>query len=169
MRVWLAVLPLVAGGVLVSHALAYRLTGTQLGSLHAYLSHAPQVLAVAGLVGCALGIASRRGPSSAWPYPVAAVLAFAVQEHVERLAHTGDLPWLLASPVFLVGLLLQLPVALLVWSLASRLLAPAELRRATPPSLSALLLAVLAPRAAVVAPAPAPARTSRGPPHLHRP
>jgi hypothetical protein len=167
MRVWLTVLPLVAGGVLVSHALAYRLTGTPAGSLHGYLAHAPQILVVAALVGAVVGIASGRGTPRAWPFPVAAVLAFAVQEHVERLAHTGDLPWLLTSPAFLLGLILQLPVALLVLSLAARLLATAEARRATPPALSRLLLDVLAPRAVVSSSTVPSVSRSRGPPLLH--
>jgi hypothetical protein len=132
-RVWLAASPLVAVGVLAAHALAYRATGTSAGSLHSYLDHAPQVLVVLTLVGLAVVVlGGRLQPGRSWPFAAAALAVFAVQEHVERLAHTGDVPWLLTTPVFLVGLLLQLPVALLTWALARWLLeslAPGRARR----------------------------------------
>jgi hypothetical protein len=138
--VWLAVSPLIAAGVLVAHALAYRLTGTAAGPLHAYLDHSPQLLLVLAVAGLALGaLAARLRSPAAWPFPVAALATFVVQEHVERIAHTGEVPWLLDARVFLVGLLLQLPVAFLVWALARRLLAElAEpgVRRRTLPRLS---------------------------------
>lgn len=169
-RAWLTVLPLVAGGVLVSHALAYRLTGTDGGSLHGYLEHAPQVLVLAGLVGLALAVvAARVSTPAAWPFATAALVLFAAQEHAERLAHTGDVPWLLTAPAFLVGLLLQLPVALLAWALARRLLrslGEATWRR---PRFPSLLPAVREPRVPALRPVPVSQRRSRAPPHLHRP
>jgi hypothetical protein len=167
--VWLAVSPIVAAGVLLAHALAYRLTGTPTGSLHAYLDHAPQVLLVVVLVGLLVAaLASRASSLAAWPFPVAALATFAVQEHVERLAHTGELPWLLGSPVFLAGLLLQLPVALVVWAVARWLLGALAEIRVSAPRLPRLLLPVLAPRTVDVASEPARALPGRGPPPLRR-
>jgi len=113
MLAWLLVTPLAAAGVLVTHALAYHLTGARPGPVHEYLAHVPQVVAVLaslGLVGLALQERSP-GARSAWWFAPLAPLGFACQEHVERLAHTGHLPWLLTTPVFLVGLVLQVPVA----------------------------------------------------------
>ena len=106
--------PIAAAGVLVTHALAYRLTGAPIGQVHEYLAHAPQVvfvLASLALLGLALQERSL-SRTSAWWFAPLAPLGFAAQEHVERLAHTGELPWLLTSPTFLLGLALQLPVAL---------------------------------------------------------
>jgi len=168
-RVWLAVSPLVAVGVLASHWLAYRLTSTRADRLHAYLEHAPQLLLVLALVGlgCA-GLGSRVRPPRTWTFPLVAVAIYVAQEHVERLLHGGGVPWLLASPAFLLGLLLQLPIALVVWLIARRLLAAlaeAPLRR---PPLPRLLLAPTAPTTGPVHPARAAAYRGRGPPLLHR-
>jgi hypothetical protein len=122
MLAWALVTPVAAAGILAAHALAYRLTGTAPGSLHDYLGHAPQlvgVLASVGLVGLALSERSIGRPP-AWAYALVAPLGFTCQEHVERLVHTGDLPWLLTTPAFLVGLALQVPVALLCVLVARR-------------------------------------------------
>jgi len=165
--VWLAVSPLMAAGVVGAHALAYRVTATPTAPLHHYLEHVPQVLSVLAVTGLAFGgLASRLGRPAAWPFPLAAVATFVVQEHVERLAHTGEVPWLLSSRVFLVGLLLQVPVAVVVWLLARGLLVATtgrEARRpqlprgfveiATPPTLGMRSVAAIAPR-------------GRGPPSL---
>jgi hypothetical protein len=168
-RVWLAVSPIVVAGVLVSHALAYRLTGTPTGSLHGYLDHAPQVLLVVALVGLLVaGLASRMSALAAWPFPVAALATFAAQEHVERLAHTGELPSLFDSPAFLVGLLLQLPVALVVWVAARWLLGALVETRVRRPRLPRLSLPVLAPRTVDVCGVPIRPLPGRGPPRLRR-
>ena len=119
---WVLVTPVAAAGVLGAHALAYALTGTDPGSMHAYLSHAPQVvgvLATLGLVGLAFQQRSV-GRSHAWAFALLAPLGFACQEHVERLAHTGEVPQLLTTPSFLVGLVLQVPVAILCVAVARR-------------------------------------------------
>ena len=121
--VWLLTLALTAAGVLGAHAVAYRLTGTGSEGVHGYLAHAPQLIAVlVTLTLGALAFTSRAPGLRAWPFPLLAVSGFAAQEHVERLLHTGELPWLLTRPVFLLGLGLQLPVALCAWLLARRLL-----------------------------------------------
>ena len=116
--------PVVAAGVLVSHALAYRLTATPSDRFHAYLEHAPQVLLVLALSGIVLGgFGRRREAPAAHVFPLIAVTTFVLQEHIERVVHEGSLPVLVTSPAFLVGLVLQVPVALVAWVLARWLLA----------------------------------------------
>jgi hypothetical protein len=111
---WILVVPLTAAGLLATHALAYELTGTSAGPVHGYLAHAPQVvgvLATLSLVGLALQQRSV-GRLSASSFALLAPVGFACQEHLERLVHTGELPWLLTSPAFVLGLAMQVPVAL---------------------------------------------------------
>jgi hypothetical protein len=169
-RVWLALSPLMAAGVLASHALASRITDTQAGSLHAYLDHAPQVLFVAMLVGLLVAATSARlSRVAAWPFPVAAVATFATQEHVERISHTGEVPWLLTSRTFLVGLLLQIPVALVSWWLARRLLAALDAAPARRRALPRLLLELPGSPGLLLASVARAQPRGRGPPLLHRP
>ena len=53
--------------------------------------------------------------------------AFVVQEHLERLLHTGELPLGAAlEPTFALGILLQVPFAVLAWILARALLVVAR-------------------------------------------
>ena len=119
---WALVIPVSAAGVLAAHALAYALTGTEPGAIHGYLAHAPQtvaLLATIGLVGLALeerGVGRR----SVAFFALLAPLGFACQEHLERFAHTGEVPWLPTTPSFIVGLALQAPVALLCVAVARR-------------------------------------------------
>ena len=169
-RVWLAVAPVGAAGVLVSHALAYRLTGTPGASTHAYLDHAPQVLLVLAVLGVAFAaFTSRHASVCAWAFPTAALAAFAVQEHLERILHTGEIPFLLDRPVFVVGLLLQLPFAVGAWLLARALLGSLAEERSRRPRLPRALLAVVMPRAPDVLPVPIRPLPARGPPPLRRP
>ena len=168
-RVWLAVSPIILAGVLTGHALAYRLTGTPAESIHSYLDHSPQVVLILAFVVSVFALRSgSAGALVLWPFPVAAVASFVVQEHVERVAHSGQLPWLAASPAFVVGVLLQLPVAVVVWALARRLLTalvepqPARRRRLLPRLMVDLALpATFDVRTPAVAPLP-----GRGPPLL---
>jgi len=167
---WLLTIGLSAAGVLTAHAAAYRVTGTPAGDLHGYLAHAPQLIAVVVTVAlAALALWSRSPRVCLWPFPALAVAGFVAQEHVERLLHTGELPWLATHPAFLVGLALQLPVALAVWFLARWLLVvttPAS--RRTVPRLPALAL-VLEPLVDLVpAGLPRPAAPARAPPFLPR-
>jgi hypothetical protein len=121
--VWLVVSPVVAAGVLTGHWLAYRLTATPTEPLHAYLEHAPEVLlllTVAAVILAALGARVTAPPIRA--FPLVGLAIFVLQEHLERLAHGGGPPMLLTSPAFVVGLFLQIPVALVVWALARCLL-----------------------------------------------
>jgi hypothetical protein len=126
---WLLALPLVTAGSLASHTLAYRIAepvaGTRADLLqttgHGYMSAAPFFLAVgiaflaAGLL--SIGARSRRGAATTpacWPLAFVAPLGFALQEYLERLVATGSFPLdLVAQPVFVTGLALQLPFALI--------------------------------------------------------
>jgi hypothetical protein len=121
---WLLALPFAAASVLLGHGIAYRVTGTPAGDIHGYLAHAPQivlVLATLALVGLAVDSRARR----ASPLPLAslAVLAFVTQEHLERAVHTGQVPFLLTSPVLWIGIVLQLPLAAAIWVVARRIAA----------------------------------------------
>lgn len=164
-QAWLFTLVLTAAGMLLAHAAAYRSAGEETGSLHAYLGHAPQLLLVVGTL-AAVSLAATRGTAKppAWPFPALAVGAFVLQEHLERLLHTGELPWLLTSPAFLVGLVLQLPFALAAWWLARRILsdltAPAPRGRLLP----AHLLAIANPAPVTPASRAHVAVAARGPP-----
>ena len=168
-RACLATAPVVAFGVLVAHAAAYRATGTPTGSTHAYLAHAPQVLLVLALVGGALAAFTQgRGGPAAWVFLLAALGAFAGQEHLEAVAHTGELPFLLDSPAFVLGLALQLPFALGAWLLARFLLRSPEARHVRRSQLPRALQAIVphpVPHVRAVAARPLPAR---GPPALLR-
>lgn len=168
-RAWLAVSPVVGAGVLAAHVLAYRLTGASGGALHSYLDHAPQVLLLAAIVALALaGLGSRLPSPAAWTFPAAALATFVVQEHVERLVHTGELPVLITSPAFLVGLLLQVPVALGAWALARALLRAVEEHAPRGSALPRLLVELLVPVDAEVVPAPVRPLPGRGPPSGRR-
>jgi len=123
MLAWGLVTPVAAAGILVAHALAYRLTGTAPGPVHGYLEHGPQVLAILATIGL-VGLAFQErslGRRSPWAFALVGPLGFVAQEHVERLAHTGEVPWLLTTPTFLLGLALQVPIALLFVFAARRL------------------------------------------------
>jgi hypothetical protein len=164
-RAWVVVSPVTAAGVLVGHALAYRVTSAPADPFHEYLAHAPQVLLLLALSGFALAATGpARGTPPAWVFAVIGPATFVAQEHVERILHGGDIPVLVTTPVFLVGLALQIPVALLAWASARRLLAAV----ADEPAQTALAArlefplqpAAIACAAFVVLPRP----LSRGPP-----
>lgn len=120
----LAVAAPIAAGTLAAHQGAYALAGVAPGTAHGYLAYAPLALVVLTLAAFGALLADTRPAALARPWLFVAVGlgAFAGQEHVERLLHDGQAPWLLTSPVFLLGLALQLPFALLAW-LAARSLA----------------------------------------------
>jgi hypothetical protein len=167
--VLLLTVPLTAAGTLAAHAAAYALLDAPSEGVHGYLAHLPQLLTVLALpLLLALAVAGRARTPRAWPFAAAAVAAFIAQEHVERLAHTGELPFLLDRPAFLLGLALQLPFALASWLLARGLIHVAaalsarprrQWRAVTPFRRPALAI----PRSLVVVGAAAP----RGPPAGH--
>jgi hypothetical protein len=162
---WALTLPLTAAGVLCAHALAYASLGVPGGATHAYLGHLPQLVAVFATIAlAALALETRGAARPAWPFAAFALAAFAAQEHVEHLVHAGELPWLLTSPVFLLGLALQLPFALAAWLLARRLLLLRAQPRPRPPGLPALLLPVPDAPPHLASPAWAVRHRGRGPP-----
>ncbi len=183
---WLVAVPLMTAGSLTAHALAYRIvepdSATRVDLLaktgHGYLASAPLLLgaalavAIAGLAAHAVGARRGRSPAqpAAWPLALLPVLGFAFQEHLERLVASGDLPLAaVTEPTFLVGLLLQLPFALVALVAARALGRAAEaLGRAlkTPQRLG--LSPGVAPRPVVAflpnAPRLAAAHSGRAPP-----
>ena len=168
-QAWLAISPIIAAGVLAAHALAYRLTGTPAGLSHDYFDHTPQLLLVLALVGViGAGIAAELRLPPAWPFPVVAIATFVAQEHLERFVHTGQLPWLLTSPVFVVGVLLQAPIALLAWAVAHRTLRAVADVRVRRPRISHALVGIAAPVSVEVAPVAARPLPPRGPPSVLR-
>jgi hypothetical protein len=164
--VWPISLALALGGLLAGHDLAYRLTGAETGDLHAYLAHAPELLLVLTLPAALLAVSGTRGGAlRPGGFALLGSSAYVAMEHVERLAH-GGVPWLLATPVFWLGLALQIPFALAAWWVARGLLrldGPATRR---PPRVPTPWLELVLP-AASIAPALLPARPRlRGPPRL---
>jgi len=163
---WLATLPFAAASVLMGHAIAYWALGVPSGDLHGYLAHAPQVVLILATLAL-LGLAADSRVRRASPVPLAAlaIVAFVVQEHVERLIHTGQLPLLLASPVLWLGIALQVPLAVAVWIVARRIAEniAAPVRRSAPriARLATLLTAIVGQPVAAVAAATHP---GRGPP-----
>jgi len=159
-------LPFAAASVLMGHAIAYRALGMPSRDIHGYLAHAPQVvlvLATLALLGLAADSRARRASPIA--PAVVAIAAFVVQEHLERLLHTGHVPFLLTSPVLWVGIALQIPLAAAVWIVARRLAEEA----AAPPRRSVRRISWLAASLTVSVgqPLTAPlgaAHPARGPP-----
>jgi len=163
---WPFAVPFAAASILAGHAVSYAVTGASPGAVHGYLEHAPQVVAVLVLLGL-LGLARDGRARSASFGPVAALAAvgFTCQEHLELLVHTGELPLLLTSPTFWLGLALQLPFAAAVWLVARRLARTlASVERRGPPRLAILPLTPPAARLCVPVAMPAGAVPGRGPP-----
>lgn len=163
---WLVTLPFAAASVLAGHAIAYRVTGTPVGDVHGYLAHAPQiVLVLATLALLGLAVDSRARRRSPMPLALLGIAAFVTQEHVERLIHTGHLPFLLTSPTLWLGIALQLPLAVAVWIVARRIAEEiaAPVRRTVPRVTSLVLLLTPVVHRPVVR-ARASAHPGRGPP-----
>jgi hypothetical protein len=131
---WLLFLGLLVGGWAAAHGLAYRIAvpdGDERRHLleatgHGYLDPAVLVsvsvtLVILGLGGCVLrGRVAAPAPSL---FALLPPFAFVVQEHLERLLHTGAFPVDGAlEPTFAVGLLLQVPFALAAALVARALL-----------------------------------------------
>lgn len=164
-RAWLVVSPVLAAGVLIAHALAYRVTSTPTDPFHEYLAHAPQVLLLLALSGLAFaGFGPRRDAPPPWVFPLVGMATFVAQEHVERIAHGGGVPILVTTPVFLVGVAFQIPFALLAGAVARRLLAAVEADAPRVAVRSRLSLDVPLPELRHVASIPLPSPLSRGPP-----
>lgn len=144
--VWLVSVPLMLAGTQVAHVFAYRLVYPEaqlrlrelLATGHSYMGYLPLLL---GLFGALELVAfflvfldradGRRAPVPAWAFACLPPLAFALQEFLERWLRGGQFPWwMVQQPTFRVGLLLQLPFALLAYVFARLLLrAAAEVAR----------------------------------------
>jgi hypothetical protein len=126
---WLLAFALTVAGWLTAHELAYRLaiphpharSAALAETGHEYLAYGSfaAVLCLIFALVCTAGLVTR--PRSQQPpsrrllivFVLLPPLAFALQEHLERLLTTGELPHAAAlEPTFLVGILLQLPFAL---------------------------------------------------------
>jgi hypothetical protein len=185
---WLVALPLILAGTECAHALAYRIVYPQASvrwqvlaeTGHGYMGWAPLVLGIgsavvlAGLASIVADTARRRAvrPLPAWAFGSLPLVAFFVQEFLERWFANGVLPWwLVEQPTFRIGLLLQLPFAVLAY-LAARLLLRAgralgrALGAAAPAELVLLLPAAARPAGRLLLPLPALGRgwSPRGPP-----
>ncbi|HEY7666985.1 MAG TPA: hypothetical protein VIE12_02555 [Actinomycetota bacterium] len=175
--------PIAVVGSLLAHQVGYLLRGGPrttwlLGNTgHGYLRHAPLVVAacaVAAAVGAVLEAGRGRGrlAVTGWPLALVAPVAFAIQEHVERLLHDRAFPThLLIDRSFLLGLALQVPFALLSLGVAAMLLRSARsvveaIRRAPRPAPRRPGTVAVAPiMPARVRPTPLARRTaSRAPP-----
>jgi hypothetical protein len=179
--------PITVAGLFAAHALSYRLTTGSAHDAHALLEstghgylHPVQTVGLAvavalSLAGVLMRLRCERGSSrGAWWIALAPPLAFVVQEHTERLVNDGVLPTgLVLQPVFVFGLLLQVPFAVLALALARMLLALADrvaaavrptcrigrsraAPRRVPLTVARLLVAPLARRGAGRAPPPIP-------------
>jgi hypothetical protein len=183
---WLAGLPLLAAGWILAHQLAYQLVppdgddpaAALAATGHGYLEHLPfmlgglAALAAVGLLARMAEGRSGRHTLPAWLFGTVPLLAFAVQEHLERILHGVPGAWATAGhPVFLVGILLQLPFGLAAALAARALLKAADVvargRELPRPRRPAIRL-VLVPRAVDPAPISALARpcAGRAPPAL---
>ena len=163
---WLVTVPFAAASVVLGHAIAYGITGTPTGGMHDYLAHAPQMVFILASL-AVLGLAADAGARRHSPVPLAVlgIGAFVAQEHVERLIHTGHVPFLLASPVLWIGIALQLPLAMAIWlvarGLADDIATPLRRSSRRLPQLVGLLSTPVLPP---VAAAPGAAFPARGPP-----
>lgn len=126
---WLLAVPMLVAGSLVAHSLAYRLAhpgehareSALAAAGHGYLAQAPLVLgALTAFLLAGLVVAGRIGARReafpalpAWPLGLLPLVAFTVQEHVERALATGTLPLdAVTERSFLLGLALQVPFGL---------------------------------------------------------
>jgi hypothetical protein len=144
--VWLLSFPLMLMGSQVAHVLAYRLVypnarvrlGELLATGHGYMgasSYLPMLLGLlfaAEIVGVGWVLAgsvrrSWRRPVPASAFALLPMLGFTLQELLERWLSGSSFPWwMVLQPTFRVGLLLQLPFALVAFLVARLLLRAAN-------------------------------------------
>jgi hypothetical protein len=132
---WVLTAPLLVLSLLAGHSLGYRWAVADpharahllQDSGHGYFAYAPLLIAV-GLTLIAAALAARirsaargdrTGGSPPWVYALLPPIAFVVQEFVERFLHSGHVhAGTLAEPAVLIGLVLQLPLAVIALGLA---------------------------------------------------
>jgi hypothetical protein len=140
---WLLVLPLMVAGSQLAHMLAYRLVYPEaqvrvrelLATGHGYMTYAPLLFGMSTaleLVAFGSLVVERvrrrqHTPMSPWVFALLPPLGFALQEFLERWLAGSPFPWWMAlQPTFRIGLLLQLPFALLAFLTARLLLRVAD-------------------------------------------
>jgi hypothetical protein len=140
---WLLAVPLMVAGSQVAHVFAYRLVYPQtelrlrelLVTGHGYMGHISLLfglcaaLEVTAFLSAVAGSLRRRSaaPLPAWPFALLPLLAFTLQEFVERWLAGASFPWwMVLQPTFRVGVLLQLPFGLIAYVLARLLLRAAD-------------------------------------------
>lgn len=186
--VWLVAVPVVLGGAQLAHAADYWLIAPDAheraellaGTGHGYFQYLPFVVAlfgallVAGFVAVSwsTGCGATPVPRDRWLLGSLPVITFVLQEYLERFLHDGAFPWSTAmEPAFALGLVLQVPFAIVAYGIARLLLRAAEAigrrclrRRQVRPPVPALLVPapVDLPRLASLA----SGYPSRGPPRL---
>jgi hypothetical protein len=136
---WLLVLPAIVVGSQLAHGIAYwwaypvaRLRITALAtSGHGYLAYAPAALGFLGAIQAIAfavtvldkvrGRPMRNLP--AWAFLFIPMLGFVLQEHIERFLTSGVFPWwAVLEPSFWRGLVLQVPLGIAAYLVASVLL-----------------------------------------------
>jgi hypothetical protein len=132
---WVLTAPLLVLSLLAGHSLGYRWAVADpharahllQDSGHGYFAYAPLLIAVGfTLIAAALAArihaaarGDRLGGSPPWLFALLPPIAFVVQEFVERLLHSGHVHVAtLAEPAVLIGLALQLPLAVIALGLA---------------------------------------------------
>lgn len=146
LAVWLLSFPLMVAGSQVAHTLAYAFVypnaQVRLSELlftgHGYMRYPAYLPMLLGLVFAAevVGVGwvlagsvrrSLRRPVPAWAFALLPMIGFTLQEFLERWLSGSPFPWwMVLQPTFRVGLLLQLPFALLAYVLAKLLLRAAD-------------------------------------------
>jgi hypothetical protein len=140
---WLLTAPLALAGLVGGHALGYRLAIPDAherahaleASGHAYWAYVPGSLALClSIVLLALGVraaaafrAQPRPAPPSWAFGVLPPLAFALQEHLERLLGGHGAAWTVASErPFQYGLLIQIPFGFAALLVARLLISAAD-------------------------------------------
>ena len=119
MRALLVCLPVSLCGMLAGHELAYE--GT-VGTSHGYMGLAEMLVCAVLAVGLVAAVRGPAGQAPAWLFAACPPLAFLLLESAERAFD----PTFLLEPAVVVGLVLQLPFAVLAFGLARLLLRAAN-------------------------------------------
>jgi hypothetical protein len=140
---WLIALPLSMAGAQFAHVVDYRVVhpdGHEREEVlratgHGYFAYLPLIaplLGVALVVGFVAAVAgAQRGRpvrvTGAFAFAALPLVTFGIQEHLESWVRHGSFPWdTVTAPTFLLGLLLQLPVAALTLGVTRLMLRAAE-------------------------------------------